>query len=264
MKYNDKKKVQDKGFLSGRDWYEIQAFRALNQALGRCIRHRKDWGAILMVDSRYSNIQRYVESLSKWVRNGVHHHHNCKDVLEELTHFSKEMEEMDQQYKEEMKKLQPKIKAEPEVKPAPPAILAEVFEKARIKGGKNERKTVPINQWVSQHNAKAAPKAEWISKPMRFENPVDESKENSPVKKKFRFTSPPASNSSNLESNEEKTDTFKFKSLNTVSPPVSSLMGEEETKKSDEKPVIAKRKGFVPPRQKPDFYGDDDSDDDFQ
>ena len=38
--------------LLGAEWYEIQAFRALNQALGRCIRHRKDWGAILMVDDR--------------------------------------------------------------------------------------------------------------------------------------------------------------------------------------------------------------------
>ena len=37
--YNDmqsrKKKV-----LNGNEWYEIQAYRALNQALGRCIRHR--------------------------------------------------------------------------------------------------------------------------------------------------------------------------------------------------------------------------------
>jgi hypothetical protein len=32
--------------------YTSQAFRALNQALGRCIRHRNDWGAILMVDDR--------------------------------------------------------------------------------------------------------------------------------------------------------------------------------------------------------------------
>ena len=41
MKYNDKKRVKDSNILQGRQWYEIQAFRALNQALGRCIRHRK-------------------------------------------------------------------------------------------------------------------------------------------------------------------------------------------------------------------------------
>ena len=41
MKYNDKKRAKDENILQGRQWYEIQAFRALNQALGRCIRHRK-------------------------------------------------------------------------------------------------------------------------------------------------------------------------------------------------------------------------------
>ena len=52
-KYNDKKRATiDHNILSGNQWYEIQAFRALNQALGRCIRHKKDWGAILMVDDR--------------------------------------------------------------------------------------------------------------------------------------------------------------------------------------------------------------------
>ena len=74
MTYNDKKHSSNKTFLNGKAWYEIQAFRALNQALGRCIRHRKDWGAILMVDLRYGTIKRYVHSLSKWVRNGVNHH----------------------------------------------------------------------------------------------------------------------------------------------------------------------------------------------
>ncbi len=52
-KYNDRKRSGgNENVLSGGEWYEIQAFRALNQALGRCIRHRKDWGAILMVDDR--------------------------------------------------------------------------------------------------------------------------------------------------------------------------------------------------------------------
>lgn len=29
-----------KKLLKGDEWYEIQAYRAVNQALGRCIRHR--------------------------------------------------------------------------------------------------------------------------------------------------------------------------------------------------------------------------------
>lgn len=31
------------GILTGSEWYEIQAYRAVNQALGRCLRHKNDW-----------------------------------------------------------------------------------------------------------------------------------------------------------------------------------------------------------------------------
>ena len=51
MKYNDKKRTKDENILQGRQWYEIQAFRALNQALGRCIRHRK--GRLTNYDCKY-------------------------------------------------------------------------------------------------------------------------------------------------------------------------------------------------------------------
>lgn len=51
MDYNNSNK--SKGFLPGREWYTVDALRALNQALGRCIRHKNDWGAVLLVDERY-------------------------------------------------------------------------------------------------------------------------------------------------------------------------------------------------------------------
>ena len=38
--------------LQGQQWYSIQGFRALNQALGRCLRHVNDWGAIIIVEER--------------------------------------------------------------------------------------------------------------------------------------------------------------------------------------------------------------------
>ena len=46
--YNSKHSKK-RGLLSGDKWYSQQAFRALNQALGRCIRHAKDYGAILLI-----------------------------------------------------------------------------------------------------------------------------------------------------------------------------------------------------------------------
>ncbi|KAK3807885.1 MAG: helicase C-terminal domain-containing protein [Benniella sp.] len=53
--------------LKGSRWYEIQAFRAYNQAIGRCIRHRKDWGAMILLESRLAQLDKQ-RNLSKWVR----------------------------------------------------------------------------------------------------------------------------------------------------------------------------------------------------
>ena len=50
-KFNDSR-AKTMGVLTGSRWYESQAFRALNQGLGRCIRHRNDWGALLIVDGQ--------------------------------------------------------------------------------------------------------------------------------------------------------------------------------------------------------------------
>jgi hypothetical protein len=61
------------GLLNGDQWYEQQAFRALNQAVGRCIRHRLDWGAIVLVDSRFGEAK-YQRGLSRWVRGALVQH----------------------------------------------------------------------------------------------------------------------------------------------------------------------------------------------
>ena len=100
-KYNDQQRIQKKsGVLSGGEWYEIQAFRALNQALGRCIRHRDDWGAILMVDDRFLRNSRYVGGLSKWVRGRVAHHERCKPMLASLARFAQDMKHFSEEREE--------------------------------------------------------------------------------------------------------------------------------------------------------------------
>ena len=38
--------------LGGEEWYRQQASRAVNQAVGRVIRHRLDYGAIILCDER--------------------------------------------------------------------------------------------------------------------------------------------------------------------------------------------------------------------
>ena len=39
--------------LSGDQWYVQQAMRAVNQAMGRVIRHRRDYGAVILCDDRF-------------------------------------------------------------------------------------------------------------------------------------------------------------------------------------------------------------------
>lgn len=43
----------DDEVLTGDEWYVQQAMRAVNQAMGRVIRHKRDYGAILLCDERF-------------------------------------------------------------------------------------------------------------------------------------------------------------------------------------------------------------------
>ncbi|XP_015183805.1 PREDICTED: Fanconi anemia group J protein homolog [Polistes dominula] len=82
--YNDKN--ISRGLLRGSDWYNIQAFRAYNQAVGRCIRHKNDWGAILLVDERFL-VQTYQSSLPKWTRNALLKNSHNENIAKELKAF---------------------------------------------------------------------------------------------------------------------------------------------------------------------------------
>jgi hypothetical protein len=105
--------------LSANDWYTIQAYRALNQvrtfaflaalrplyqvsfysrkkisfsfdcssqALGRCIRHCNDWGAIILLDQRFQD-QNTLQGLSKWVRSEATKYRNFGDAIGSLAEF---------------------------------------------------------------------------------------------------------------------------------------------------------------------------------
>lgn len=51
----------------------------------RCIRHRKDFGAIVLCDPRYSSQPETTANLSKWVRSSVKH---CRTVEASLQNVS--------------------------------------------------------------------------------------------------------------------------------------------------------------------------------
>ena len=65
--------------LPGNEWYSQQAYRAIAQALGRCIRHAADYGSVILMDSRHcddgapmmGSVCNAHRQLPKWMRHHV-------------------------------------------------------------------------------------------------------------------------------------------------------------------------------------------------
>ncbi|GAB2243535.1 hypothetical protein Droror1_Dr00023663 [Drosera rotundifolia] len=90
-KFNDTHR-HSKNLISGSDWYCQQAFRALNQAAGRCIRHKSDYGAIIFLDERFRE-ERNTVYISKWLRKSIRQHDNYETSLAELRSFFKNVKD---------------------------------------------------------------------------------------------------------------------------------------------------------------------------
>ncbi|WMV49709.1 hypothetical protein MTR67_043094 [Solanum verrucosum] len=72
--------------VKGEDWYNIQAFKALNQAAGRCIRPRHDYGAFIFIDERFSEKSQR-DHLSDWFKETVINYSRYEDAIEKVSHF---------------------------------------------------------------------------------------------------------------------------------------------------------------------------------
>eukprot|EP01012_Entosiphon_sulcatum_P020257 TRINITY_DN25237_c0_g1_i1.p1 TRINITY_DN25237_c0_g1~~TRINITY_DN25237_c0_g1_i1.p1 ORF type:complete len:1030 (+),score=110.86 TRINITY_DN25237_c0_g1_i1:1913-5002(+) len=75
--------------ITGSQWYQQQATRAVNQALGRVIRHRKDFGAMVLCDERFSE-KRTTDALSKWLRPYLKVAGNFGELTHGLARFFRE------------------------------------------------------------------------------------------------------------------------------------------------------------------------------
>jgi hypothetical protein len=68
--------------------YVQQGLRAVNQAMGRVIRHRWDYGAVLLADERFGSAQNK-KHLSRWLREHVESHGSFGGAIGSLTKFFK-------------------------------------------------------------------------------------------------------------------------------------------------------------------------------
>ncbi|KAJ0985594.1 hypothetical protein J5N97_003950 [Dioscorea zingiberensis] len=87
--YLDQNALSQKGHskvLTGEQWYVQQATRAVNQAVGRVIRHRHDYGAIIFCDERFAQ-QNHQCQMSYWLRPHVQCYTKFGDVVFGLTKF---------------------------------------------------------------------------------------------------------------------------------------------------------------------------------
>uniref|UniRef100_A0A8D0DBW1 Regulator of telomere elongation helicase 1 n=1 Tax=Sander lucioperca TaxID=283035 RepID=A0A8D0DBW1_SANLU len=84
-----RKKTPGVKYLSGQEWYRQQAFRAVNQAIGRVIRHKEDYGAILLCDQRSVQAQ-----LPSWVRPYVRLYAGFGNVIRDVAQFFRVAQKM--------------------------------------------------------------------------------------------------------------------------------------------------------------------------
>ncbi|XP_029986056.1 regulator of telomere elongation helicase 1 isoform X2 [Sphaeramia orbicularis] len=88
-----RKKAPGLRYLSGQQWYRLQAFRAVNQAIGRVIRHKDDYGAVLLCDQRFKNADARAQ-LPSWIRPHVRLYDNFGNVVRDVSQFFRVAQKM--------------------------------------------------------------------------------------------------------------------------------------------------------------------------
>ncbi|KAH8727829.1 helicase C-terminal domain-containing protein [Phaeosphaeriaceae sp. PMI808] len=88
MQYISTKDMQrgGDGRTAARDFLENACMRAVNQCVGRAIRHKGDYAAILMLDRRYGT-KRIQDKLPGWIRGGLAKGAGVRDVEQKLRGF---------------------------------------------------------------------------------------------------------------------------------------------------------------------------------
>lgn len=71
MRVLNKEYQEKKINVSGNDYYKNLCMRAVNQSIGRAIRHANDYSVIVLADFRYSTDLTIWNGLPQWIRSGA-------------------------------------------------------------------------------------------------------------------------------------------------------------------------------------------------
>lgn len=85
-------------------WLDKVSIRAVNQAIGRVIRHAKDYGSIVLIERRYQ-MSNYNCLISKWLSNRMSQVQNTEEVCKKIDAMTQENRKLEQ---EEFRKLEEK------------------------------------------------------------------------------------------------------------------------------------------------------------
>ncbi|MES1911677.1 MAG: hypothetical protein MHM6MM_004075 [Cercozoa sp. M6MM] len=90
--YGDPRVTQKRAFLDrkqrglGNEWYQQQALRAVNQSIGRVVRHRGDYASIILLDDRFTE-GRTQDAITKWLRPFVRVSPSFPSLLSQVRQF---------------------------------------------------------------------------------------------------------------------------------------------------------------------------------
>ncbi|CAK5084120.1 unnamed protein product [Meloidogyne enterolobii] len=82
---NTKNKNSNNYLLSADEWYKVEGTRTVNQALGRIIRHKEDFGAVILADCRYATMDRNM--FPSWMRDSIKIHSEPNTILPCIERF---------------------------------------------------------------------------------------------------------------------------------------------------------------------------------
>lgn len=84
------------GSTPSQAYYENLCMRAVNQSIGRAIRHAKDYAVMILVDARYGQLpgrKSYAPMLPDWIKPSIVHCNHFGQLAPQIPRFFKSMRE---------------------------------------------------------------------------------------------------------------------------------------------------------------------------